>query len=86
MQEKEINITPQEIEKFRELGLLNETGLRNLLIKRRFRLMSTEEPGKKKCVIIQELAEEYNLSPEAINQIVYRKKRYRKVFECGVDL
>ena len=80
MNNEDINITPQEIEKFRELGLLNETGLRNLLIRRKFRSMSSEDTTKKKCQIIRELAEEYNLGLDAINQIVYRKKLYKKGF------
>ena len=75
-------ITKEEIEKFRECGLLDETGLIYYVIRREYKTRTEAEPGKKKNEIISEITEEmqrrgYPGSFDAVTKIIYsdRKKR-----------
>lgn len=76
MSEKETNtyITFEEIEKFRKAGLLNETAVRNLEIRKEFERRVVLQK-KKKYIIIEELAEEMNMEPGTVNSIVYRRNQ-----------
>lgn len=63
----EIIITAEQLEPLRKLGLINETHLRNLQIKRDFRRMKKEGITHK----VEKLAEKYNLAEITINCILY---------------
>jgi len=75
---KEINLTKEQIERYRQLGILDENGLRNLWIKQEFRRRQVSGGKKKSKDIINELANELIMEPKAIEDIVYRKKERRK--------
>ena len=58
----------------KELGFLNEIRYRNYCIREKFYYMRLE--GKKIEQIELELSEVYFISPEAIHQIIYSKRKY----------
>lgn len=65
-------------EELRNHGLIDESGYRNFLIKRKFDELKNQ--GLKTSIIKEILADEFALSPESIHGIYYRKKeKYRFV-------
>ena len=64
---EETIITAEQLEPLRKLGLINETHLRNLQIKRDFRKMKKEGTAHK----VEKLAEKYNLAEITITCILY---------------
>lgn len=71
-----VNITPEEIKKFRKHGLLDETRFAYLKIRIEFEKRCIAEPNKTKSEIINELTEEVqkkglSLGFDAVRKICY---------------
>ncbi|MGD1007231.1 MAG: hypothetical protein ABR980_08390 [Ignavibacteriaceae bacterium] len=77
---KDINLGEEQLEHYRELGILNENGVRNLWIKQEFQRRQNFPEKKKKCDIVKELAAELIMEPAAVEDIIYRKKERKKQF------
>lgn len=71
MQETNKKINPETIKEFRDLGLLNETALRNFNIRQEFEQLKFQ--GKGSVEAIEVLMDKYNRSWSVINGIVYNK-------------
>lgn len=73
-------VTKREIEKFRELGLLDEIAYRNRQIRIKFHYRK-KFSKKKRCLKIKvDLAAEYCLSIDTIHKAIYNIYKRKKVY------
>ena len=77
MTDERIKITAKELEKFRQLGIINEVALRNIHIKRQYRRLKRTYPERTK-ELKEALANEYHLSMDMIRSILYDKRYSQK--------
>ncbi|GAB1350227.1 hypothetical protein MASR1M107_24420 [Ignavibacteriales bacterium] len=71
-------IPEMNFEELRNHGLMDETAIRNFIIRNKFHELKRQ--GLKISIIKEILADEFALSPESIHGIYYRKKeKYRFV-------
>ena len=75
MQNRNYEITKEELLKFREAGILDETEYRNLII----RITYWEgRQGKKKKEMLAVLSEKYNIAEKTVDKVIYTKRNRRK--------
>lgn len=60
------------LEKFRKLGLLDKTALRNYRLRKRYREL--QENGERTKNIERHLAREFFISPESVHRIMYDRQ------------
>jgi len=75
----EIKIDEKQLEEFRNLGIIDEIGIRNYYIRKEID-KRCRETKKKKALIIEDLSKELFMTKEAVREIYYRKQSRNKPF------
>ena len=75
----DIKLNEQQLDEYRECGIIDETGVRNYYIRKEIDKRQAESK-KGKALIIEELAKELIMTTEAVHDIYYRKQKRNKPF------
>lgn len=86
---EDLQIAPEELKKLRELGIIDEVALRNVVMKKEFRQkckINLEEKGKPEArKEIERLSALFNLGEKAVSRIVYCRKPRKKSFITFIE-